>query len=266
MKSAKKIEDKALELLRRAWVTLGIPFDCFPIREKEEGVVDVEALVVATLMVLRFDRMATDIPAWLIRFSGLINHQKLKSVLQVTPEVHRNRILKNVRNPHFDTAPTSFKRMCNLDLEIGPSPDIAETVKRRAGKLNSLENVAHSSVMIHNRLLYGTGFRADVITLSQIPGLAVKGRELARLLCTNDSTVSRILSDLRRCEFLDRSNQIRGEYEAFPGLFLSSQSIRNLCEMIDSLAFDSPELKTHALDNLDLKQDGFSRALLPQIR
>lgn len=264
MKSFENYEDKVVDLLLRAWVTLGLPFDCSAVREKDEGVIDVEALVVTSLIVLRRDRMVTDLPAWLIGFSGVLNHQKLKSMLKATREVYRKRILRNVEGSHFLAAPTSFKRLFRLDADAPHK--MTETVQRRIEKLNSLENVSRASLMIHNRLLYGTGFRADVITLGQIPGLAVKGRELARLLCTNDSTISRILSDLRRCEFLDRDNEIIGEHEVYPGLFLSSQSIRNLCDIMDALAFDSLELRTHALDNLNLKKDAFSQALLTQIR
>lgn len=64
--------------------------------------------------------------------------------------------------------------------------------------------------MIRNRLQYGTGFRADIISLTSITGFGTKGNQLAKVLCTNDSTVSRILSDLRACRFLDQDNENTG--------------------------------------------------------
>ena len=73
----------------------------------------------------------------------------------------------------------------------------------RVRKLNTIENVAQTSIMIRNRLQYGTGFRADIIALTHVKGFGMRGTQLAKVLCTNDSTVSRILGDLRACRFLD---------------------------------------------------------------
>jgi len=50
--------------------------------ERLEGIIDVEALIMTTLLLMEQDRTATDLPAWLNRFSGLVNHQKLKTMFQ----------------------------------------------------------------------------------------------------------------------------------------------------------------------------------------
>ena len=132
----------------------------------------------------------------------------------------------------------------------------------RGLKLNTFPNVAGASIMIHNRLLYGTGFRADLITLTHIKGLGMKGTQLAKLLCTNDSTISRILKDLRACRFLEQDNERAGSIESYPGMFISTQSVWNLCEVIDAFEFSFEELRREAFENLDLKNDGFGRKVI----
>ncbi|MBN2126567.1 MAG: hypothetical protein JW821_19870, partial [Deltaproteobacteria bacterium] len=85
MKYKTNLKNKAGELIKRAWSTLGMPFDLIAIDEKAEGVIDVEALLMATLMLMEQDRMVTDLPAWLRRFSSLVNHQKLKTMFKTMP-------------------------------------------------------------------------------------------------------------------------------------------------------------------------------------
>ena len=116
--------------------------------------------------------------------------------------------------------------------------------------------------MIRNRLQYGTGFRADIIALTNIKGFGMKGTQLAKILCTNDSTVSRILSDLRACRFLDQENERIGPTDPYPGMFISSKSLWNLCEMVDAVEFTSEKLKGATLENLNLRHDGFGTKVL----
>jgi len=96
-------------------------------------------------------------------------------------------------------------------------------------KLDSLEHIAPRSIMIKNRLLYGTGFRADLISLLQVENLKVNARQMSKLLCAADSTISRLLSDLRAGQLLDQNSE---------------------------------ELKRSAVETLDLRFDGFTRVLL----
>jgi hypothetical protein len=243
-------------------MALGIPFDVPMIDEKVEGIIDVEALIMTTLLVMERDRMVTDLPAWLSRFSSLINHQKLKTMLNMTPSLHQSVILENLNQTPFAVASKSFRSI----FSPGPLSDaVIKTVQMRAKKLNTIENVAQASVMIRNRLQYGTGFRADIIALTNIKRFGMKGTQLAKVLCTNDSTVSRILSDLRACRFLDQDNERVGLVEAYPGMFISSQSIWNLCEMMDAAKFASQELKRSALENLNLRHDGLGARILKRL-
>ena len=67
------LQKKTDAVIKGAWVSLGCPFDLPMIKEKDDGIIDVEALIMSTLMVMKQDRMTTDLPAWLSRFSSLIN-------------------------------------------------------------------------------------------------------------------------------------------------------------------------------------------------
>ncbi len=259
MKSIAALQRKASPAVKGAWVALGIAFDVPVIDEKVEGIIDVEALIMTTLLLMEQDRMATDLPAWLSRFSGLVNHQKLKTMFIAMPDHHRSAILKKLSQSPFRGAPKPIRSIFSLE----PSSEaVSKTVQMRARKLNTIENVAKASIMIRNRLQYGTGFRADIIALTHVKGFGMKGTQLAKVLCTNDSTVSRILGDLRACRFLDQDNERIGTVESYPGMLISSQSLWNLCEMMDAVRFSSQELKRSALENLNLRHDGLGMKAL----
>jgi hypothetical protein len=259
MKSITSLQRKANPVIKGAWVALGIPFDVPMIDEKVEGIIDVEALIMTTLLLMEQDRIATDLPAWLSCFSSLVNHQKLKTMFNAMPGQHRSAILEKVNQSPFRGAPKSIRDIFSLKPA---SEALSRTVKMRERKLNTVENVADASIMTRNRLQYGTGFRADIIALTHIKGFGMKGTQFARLLCTNDSTVSRVLGDLRACRFLDQDNDRIGPVEPYPGMFISSQSLWNLCEMMDAARFSSQELKRDALENLNLRHDGLGMKIL----
>jgi hypothetical protein len=259
MKSIVSLQKKASRVIKGAWVALGIPFDLPGIDEKIEGIIDIEALIMTTVVLMEQDRMVTDLPAWLSRFSSLINHQKLKTMFKTTPRQHRLVIQENLNRSLFRGAPKSIRNIFNLERA---SEDVLRTVQMRVRKLNTLENVAQASIMINNRLQYGTGFRADIIALTHIKGFGMRGTQLAKLLCTNDSTVSRILNDLRACRFLGQDNERIDPIDPYPGIFISSQSLRNLFEVMDAVKFSSLELKRGALENLNLKHDGLGMRVL----
>jgi hypothetical protein len=262
MKSIANLKKSANPAFKGAWAALGIPFDVPMIDEKVEGIIDVEALIMTTLLLMEQDRMLTDLPAWLGRFSSLINHQKLKTMFRTTPPRHRSVILENLNQSPLCAAPKSVRSIFNLEP---PSESVMKTVQMRANKLNTIENVAQASIMIRNRLQYGTGFRADIIALTSIKAFGVKGTQLAKILCTNESTVSRILSDLRACRFLDQDNERREPTDPYPGIFASSHSLWNLCEMMDAVKFESQELKRGALENLNLRYDGLGRKVIAEL-
>jgi len=257
------VKNRARFMIRCAWVTMGIPFDVPIVNEKREGIIDVEALFIATFLFMEQDRMVTDLPAWIIRFKDIINHQKLKSMFKSCPEKHKRTIFKNLNHNPFSATPESFKRA--FGLKTLSSNGIIQTIERRSSKLNSLDHIAQTSIMIKNRLLYGTGFRADLISITQIKNIKMNGKQLATLLCTADSTISRILNDLRSCKFLDQDNERIKLANPYPGMFLSSQTILNLYEIIDAEGFRSKELKKEVYENISFKNDRFCMQLLPSL-
>ena len=119
--------------------------------------------------------------------------------------------------------------------------------------------------MIKNRLLYGTSFRADLITLTHIDKISMKGTDLSALLCANNSTISRIVNDLRACGFLDHDKERIKPFETYPGMFMSSRSVWNLCEMMDATHFSFEELKNGVLENINFKNDVFGRIVSSKI-
>ena len=260
MNSFHAITNKANQTLRRAWVNLGLPFDAPMVNEKKDGIIDVESLLLATILFMEHDRIVSDVPAWIVRFQDLINHQKLKSMVQAWPEKHRMTILENVKKDHFQATPKPFKKI--FGLQGHPPKTVIETIESRKEKLNSIEHVAQSSIMINNRLLYGTGFRADVITITQIRNHKLNGKRLSDLLCTANSTISRILNDLKACQFINQENERVRNSNAYPGMFISSHTLRNLYEILDAEEFRSDELKKAAYENLDFRYDRLGRQLL----
>ena len=215
----------------------------------------------ATFLFMEQDRNEMGQTAWIIRFKDIINHQKLKSMFKSCPEKHKRTIFKNLNHDPFGATPESFKRV--FGLKNIPTKESVQTIERRSLKLNSLNHVARTSVMIKNRLLYGTGFRADLISITQIKNIKMNGKQLATLLCTADSTISRILNDLRSCKFLDQDNERIKLIDPYRGMFLSSQTISNLYEIIDAEEFRSKELKKDVYENISFKNDRFCMQLFP---
>jgi hypothetical protein len=263
MTSIATLKQETSRVVKAAWVTLGIPFDFPMVEEKVDGIVDVEALIIATFLVMEKDRLATDLPAWINRFSSLINFQKLKTIFRGLSRKDRAFILTNLKQAHFSSTPAAFRNVFGLKAQSDGT--VSETIGLRAPKINTIENVSQASLMIKNRLIYGTGFRADLITLTHIEHIGMKGTELARLLCANSSTVSRILNDLKASRFLNQEGERMEPSELYPGMFMSVVSVLNLCEMMDATQFSLQELRKGALENLNYKRDGFGRKVSEKV-
>jgi len=73
------------------------------------------------------------------------------------------------------------------------------------------------------------------------------------------------LNDLKACRFLDEDNERIGQIESYPGMFISTQSLWNLCDMIDAYRFSFEELKRDVFENLNLKYDVFSRKIITKL-
>jgi hypothetical protein len=243
---------------------MGIPFDVPMVQEKREGIIDVEALLFITLLMMERDRMVTDIPAWIIRFRDLINFQKLKTIFITSPEKYKSGLIAKLNQTPSFSPPAAFRKLFGLH-EL-PSTELAETVRMRSSKLNTVNHVARASLMLNSRLLYGTGFRADLITLTHVKSAKMNGKQLAELLCTANSTISRILKDLRACQFLDEENERVRNPNPYPGMFLSTQSVWNLYEILDAEEFRSEELKRAAHESLNFKHDKFGTQLIKKTR
>jgi len=259
MESFKTLKQEASALIRRAWVNLGMPFDLSMIEEKEEGIIDVEPLMIVTLLVMENDRLATDLPHWINRFSNLINFQKLKTIFTRLPEKYRRGVLEKLNQINLQGTPKPFTNV--FDLRTGGTGMPDETASLRAGKINTIENVAKMSLFMKNRLLYGTGFRADLISLTHIRDMSMKGTHLAEVLCANNSTISRILGGLKACGFLNQDKERVEPFEEYPGMFICSQSVWNLCEMMDATEFSFQELKSGLLEGMNFKQDAFGKRI-----
>jgi hypothetical protein len=263
MNLSEAIKDKANLILRRAWVNMGIPFDVPMVDEKKMGIIDVEALLSTTFLLMGQDRIVTDLPAWILRFKDLINHQKLKTILKASSEKYRKAVVEKLNQGPFGVTPDSFKKI--FGLQQIPTREVMEIIEIRTSKLNSLEHMAASSIMLNNRLLYGTGFRADLITLTQIKNLGMNGKQMAELLCTAKSTISRILNDLRACQFLDQDNETVRNINSYPNMFISLHTLWNLYEMLDAEEFRSEQLKKATYENLNFKHDRFGMLLLRRL-
>jgi hypothetical protein len=259
MTSIRPLKHEANRLVEGEWATLGMPFNLPMIKEKSEGIIDVEALIVATLLVMEQDRLVTDLPAWINRFSSLINFQKLKTIFKGLSDDFRGLVLADLNNVHFAKTPRAFRDV--FDLQVKEAGSAEETVKSRMMKINTIENVARNSLMIKNRLLYGTGFRADLITLTHIENISMKGIDLAALLCTNSSTISRLVRDLKAGGFLDQNNERIRPFDPYPGMFMSVRSIWNLCEMMEATQFSFKELKDGVLENMNFKNEAFGKII-----
>jgi hypothetical protein len=262
MMSSNQPNDELKALLERAWSTLGLPFAGPPIQEKRHGIIDLEALIAVTLLHGPEARFETDVPAWLRTFEGLVHHQKLKSMVRRMPPKHREALQDHARrSTAFRGAPGAVRQA--LGIETGGTTERVErALKGRQAKIAGPDQVASDSLMVFHRLLFGTGFRADVVALTHVKGLAGKGGRLAELLCTHASTVSRILRDLRACGFLDGDNERTQAFEAFPGFFLSTRSLWNLCEILDAEPFRSDRHREETLKGLDCKHDEVGRRLI----
>lgn len=264
MESFEALKQETRTLVKRAWVNLGMPFDLSMIEEKVEGIIDVEPLIITTLLIMEKDRMATDLPLWVSRFSNLINFQKLKTIFKGLPEKLRRLAMANLKQVKLGATSKLFANVFDLRTAAMELPD--ETSVLRAGKINTIENAAQMSLFIKNRLLYGTGFRADLISLTHIKSMNMKGTNLATLLCANNSTISRILSGLKACGFLNQDKERVEPFEVYSGMFISSLSVWNLCEMMDATKFAFQELKNGLLSGMNFNHDAIGRRIHKKLK
>lgn len=260
MKSLKtSIESIEAELLR-VWRCLGLPFSQVPAEEAEVGLIDPEATLLLTLVFARDSRVLTDVPAWLVRYSDLLNHGKIRSLLALLPSGLQGRAAAKMREGLFVACPPLVKKA--FGIKKRPGHEAVRTIRSRAGKIRPAAALAASCRMIHNRLYFGTGFRADLVSVIQSTAFALRVKQVAGLIGCAESTASRILRDLQACGFLDPHNQPREQREPARGLFISAVSLSNLSGLAEAAQFESASLQQHAIEELDLRFDGLTRSVL----
>ncbi len=116
--------------------------------------------------------------------------------------------------------------------------------------------------MIKNRLFFGTGFRADLVSVVQAVSMPLQITQIARLIGSVESTASRIVSDLKACGFLDRHNLPTAERKEARGLFISADSVANASALSEAKRFKSDELRRTAIDDMDARFDGLMRSVI----
>ena len=258
MKSWEQIRADAVPLLERCWVTLGAPASVEPVDELIDGLVDPESAILLGMLAGKDTRLWTDIPAWLNRFQDLVNFQKLGSLFRSLPEFARVELHAQLPGSMFDACPKRFSRIFGLDQNATERIAMSMRIK----KLLPASEVAKRSVMIHNRLLFGTSFRADLASLMLMKESGLSGRKASFLLAAANSTVSRIARDFKDCGYVDPHGRMTGDRPRLPGLFLSTDTARNFVELMQASRFAHQVLWDNAVRQLDLRFDSFFLRLL----
>jgi len=259
MKSASIIR-AIQDALSRAWATLGLPLSHDLIQETKEGIVDPEALLVATALFCDEPRVLLDVAVWAWAFEGILIHQKLTSIVRRLPSARRQDINNALKDAELAGLPEKVRRALGAE---GPGRAYAE---HRLGKLVPAEVVAQRSQMLLNRYLLGASARADIVTTLQLPERPRTGAALAQLLAVNPSTVSRILEDLRICKRLDRKGRFVGDKSNAPGFYISTRSVMHLQDVIDASKVNDPGLRKAMLPNIEEATDGLAWSLSLQVR
>jgi hypothetical protein len=201
--------------------------------EESSGIVDPEALLVATLLLPEAvdSRLGENVAVWCRVYERLIHYQRLEAIIGRLPAARRGDAVDVAKGAGLHLA----TRRLAAALRVGhPEKTGAERSGTRAGRIRLPEGTAARSAFVANRLLFGTGYRADLVTLTSIRAHVFSGPELARLLATSASTVSRILADLRACGFLDRRGRRRAPGDELPGLAVSADSPVNIAAISDA--------------------------------
>ncbi len=252
------IEGLVAQRLATAWPGFGLPLPSRPIVEQDRGLVDPEALIILTLLFVRDARLLSDVAEWLRVNGDLLVHQKLATLRRGLPQSQRDRLHANL-----DAHAAALSRSVARALGTGSRGGGAGLARRgRESRFAPRQQVAKLTRMLGNRLFFGAGFRADVVSVLECHVRPSSGRELARLLAANPSTVSRILADLAACGFVDNKGRMIGHQPAFPGVFISCTTARHLGAIIDAARATDPDLRRAMLPTLEPEFDGLGAAVL----
>jgi hypothetical protein len=257
--TASAVIASARPLLRRAWATLGLPLAVKPIDERNDGLVDPEALLMATLILPEGDcaSLGLDVAAWAIGFEHLIGRTRLGVLWSRLPEHRRAVATASAGAGPLRCLPVALLEV--IGVAESCDPRIAAAVAARRDKIVDPARVSASATMLRNRLLFGPGARADIATVAGALAGGSSGKLLARLAATSEATVSRILRDLQACGYLAGFRRSVFDRGIPNGLFLSADTPGNLSEVVDASLFGDEALERDALSRLDTRHDGLLR-------
>jgi len=68
--------------LEKGWATLGLPIQSEMVNESKEGILDPEALIVATVLFASDARLLKDVVVWITTHEGLLIHSKLAACVR----------------------------------------------------------------------------------------------------------------------------------------------------------------------------------------
>lgn len=255
-----RLQDAIRRQLIAAWRSFGLPLASQPIVEREMGLVDPEALLVLTLLYVEDGRLLSDVQAWVAANSDLLLRQKLASLQRVLGTKERKHTEEKLATSGMVAPLEGASRIPGR----GPQSfaEFKDAMGARVARFAPRPEVARQARVLRNRLLFGVGFRADVVSIIECRARPVNGRALARLLATNFSTVSRILADLVACEFIDSKGRLPGHEPPFPGLFISCDSARHIPALIDAVRATNPSLRRAMLPSIDPGLDALGASIL----
>jgi hypothetical protein len=252
----------ASPLLGRAWATLGLPLAVKPIDERSDGLVDPEALLLATLALPEAVRtsLELDIAAWAARFEHLIGRARLGFLWSRLPDHRRAAVTASAGAGPLRCLPAALLEA--IGAAESRDPGLAAAVAARRDRIAGPARVCASAIMLRNRLLFGPGARADIAAVAGALAGGSSGKLLARLAATSEATVSRIVRDLRACGYLDDFRR-SVFHEGIPnGLFVSADTPGNISEVVDASLFGDEALERDALSRLDTRYDGLLRGAM----
>jgi len=242
--------------LEKGWATLGLPIQSEMVNESKEGILDPEALIVATVLFASDARLLKDVVVWTTAHEGLLIHSKLAACVRSLSQNGLLALQLAKKKVELAALPPKVRQA------LGQSGGKTSKNLQRALKMAPMSVVSQRAKMVRNRLLFGASARADIITLLQLSERPANGAAMARLLKVNASTVSRVLTDLRDSAHLDKKGRFVLEPLNAPGLYLSTASPARLQSVIDAASVEDAGLRRAMLAELEEDPDGITSEVL----
>jgi len=221
--------------------------------EAKEGLIDIEALVLLTLMLSADARLLGDVALWLTCNSDILIHQKLRVLAGLLDEPQQLALARALGAGSLSALPSLTLRALG-GVGSGDS-ETRLTPSKRIDKLAPRKVIAERSCLVRNRLLFGSSVRADLVSVLQCQKRPTTGRGLAQLIGASPATVSRLLDDLSMAGFLTSDGSPAPRWGRYPGFFLSADTVRHLPGIIFAADLHDIALRRAALPALDRSTD-----------